>query len=661
MYNMPPLGLINLATMLKGAPHRVRIFDFPLAIRQGGLPLGKSIYDECAKQILAFDPDLAGFSVQCTTYPPAVQVARLLKRLKPEIKIVFGGHNASFADESTLARFPFIDAIVRGEGEITFPELIGGFEGRIDLREIDGVTCRIGDRVVRNPDRALIDDLDSLPLSDYSFVSAPPVYRDACSIARSIAILEVGRGCPHHCVYCSQSLVWRRRSRTFSVGRLISEMKNLSENFAAECFLLAYDQFTAKRSFAEEFCRSVIEAGLNRVPWYCISRLDTVDADLLALMREAGCESMCYGIDSGSKRTLSFIRKNIDSEILLQRVRETTGLGIVPTLSFVIGFPEEQKEDLEATLQLALKCAAAGNANILVQMATTLPGTDLHKRYSGLLVREVDTYFSFGIEFDGTKRLASDDELINSDPALFSSFYNLPCPAGPLKDLNSIASFFSIIASLYPRSFLLLGLELGMPVLELFFLLLDAIKEKTGESGITPHNCFAHFEDFAAALLAESAPPGRARIRDVIRYETCLIRAGKHDLAASPFRIDLNRTADFRPVVNEKIIVEEFTFNIPDIILDAKSGRLGESYPQKRTHLIFRQLRGSIDVREINEFGADFLRLSDGQRDLDDIAEQLYPLYGTGKARAEFTRLCAEAAQALADLLVLVPGPPARS
>jgi len=99
MYNMPPLGLINLATVLKGTPrHRVRIFDFPLAIRQKTLLLGKSIYDECARQILDFDPDLAGFSVQCTTYPPAVQVARNTQAVETGNKNRFfrRTHNASF-------------------------------------------------------------------------------------------------------------------------------------------------------------------------------------------------------------------------------------------------------------------------------------------------------------------------------------------------------------------------------------------------------------------------------------------------------------------------------------------------------------------------------------------------------------------------------------
>jgi radical SAM superfamily enzyme YgiQ (UPF0313 family) len=119
-------------------------------------------------------------------------------------------------------------------------------------------------------------------------------------------------------------------------------MSHLHTEFGAECFLLAYDQFTANRAFVEAFCERVIGAGLNHVPWYCISRLDTVDGALLGLMRKAGCESMCYGIDSGSKRTLAFIRKQVRKEDLYKRVVETAENGLIPTLSFVIGFPEEE-------------------------------------------------------------------------------------------------------------------------------------------------------------------------------------------------------------------------------------------------------------------------------------------------------------------------------
>ena len=91
-------------------------------------------------------------------------------------------------------------------------------------------------------------------------------------------------------------------------------------------------------------------------------------------MREAGCDSMCYGIDSGSERTLTFIRKRIDRNILLRRVRETTDEGMRPTLSFVIGFPEEEREDVDATLGLALRTALRGESAPLLQLPTVLGG-----------------------------------------------------------------------------------------------------------------------------------------------------------------------------------------------------------------------------------------------------------------------------------------------
>jgi radical SAM superfamily enzyme YgiQ (UPF0313 family) len=711
MYNLPPLGLINLATALKYSPHRLKIFDFPLDIRRKALPMDKDIYRACARQILQFGPDLAAFSVQCTTYPPAVRIAEELKKLNPALKIVFGGHNASCVAELTLSRFPFIDAIVRGEGEITFPQLVRAFESQVPLAAIDGITFRMLDQIVRNPDRALIEKLDSLPLNDYTFVPPLSEYRDVCGISRSIAILEVGRGCPHRCVYCSQSILWKRRVRTFSTERIIGEMKNLAENFGAECFLLAFDQFTAKRGFAEQFCLDLIDVGLNHLPWYCISRLDTVDQDLLNLMRKAGCETMCYGIDSGSKKTLAFIRKDIEREVLFDKVRETTEAGIIPTLSFVIGFPEESRQDLEATLELALKSAATGNANILVQMATILPGTELYEKYRHRLVREVDTYFSFGIEFDQGRRIASDDALIDSDPAIFCSFHNVPCPAATLEELNETASYFTIIATLYPRSFFLLSLELKRPIFDLFFGFLDyaaanvpiyrrdaeyaegitiqqdqrerrsissysqdveiaisvnpvnpvqavspRIPRLCGESfRLTPQACLAHFSDFAAESLARQDLLVRDYISEVVRYETCLLSAEKAAPPPSPFHIDSSRIGDLKPLLNEKILIERFTFDIPSLILEFKCGHFPDNCPRKEVFLAFTWAPGGTVVREINEFGFDFVRLCDGKSTLEQIADQLYQKYGADKEREEFAKICAEAAGTLTDIEVLVP------
>jgi len=455
MYNLPPLGLINLGTLLVQQGHEVNLHDQVLGLRDGTLTPGRDLYDACARQILADDPEVVALSAQCTTYPPSVAIATRLRELAPHLRLVIGGHNATFVAAQTLQRHPAFDAVVCGEGERSLPELVAAYARGEDGAGLPGVCARRGADVISGPQRELLSDLNALPLPDYSLAPELGAYRHACGLPRSVAILEVGRGCPHDCIYCSEAIMWRRRCRTFAIPRLIDEMRTLADSHGAECFLLAYDQFTADRRFVEAFCHGVLESGLER-SWYCISRLDTVDRELLALMRRAGCESMCYGIDSGSRRTLAFIRKQIDPDILHCRVAETVREGMVPTLSFVVGFPEEEREDIDATLRLALQTGVRGNANPLMQIPTVLPGTDLHRRYLDTLVRGADSYFALGIEFDHGRRLAEDEARIAADPELFSSFYNLPCRGLEIDELSRIAEGFPLLVNLFPRSFLLL-------------------------------------------------------------------------------------------------------------------------------------------------------------------------------------------------------------
>jgi radical SAM superfamily enzyme YgiQ (UPF0313 family) len=655
LYNLPPLGLMNLATGVQGLGCKADLHDFVLEIRRNPRIMNRFLYEHCVEKILAGGPDVVAFSAQCTTYPPVTQIAQKIKEREPGIKILVGGHNASFVDVKTLTQFPWIDAVVRGEGEETIGALAERYVAGRDEEGVLGVTWRKGGEVYRNPDRPLMDDLNRLPMPDYGLVAPLSEYRDACGLPRSIAILEVGRGCPHQCVYCSESVLWRRRTRTFSVDRLVKEMRTLHEERGAECFLLAYDQFTANRAFVESFCQKVLAEGLQHLPWYCISRLDTVDADSLHLMRSAGCESMCYGIDSGSRRTLAFIGKQIDERILYRRVRETTAEGMIPTLSFVVGFPEEEKEDIDATLMLALKTGIQGNSNPLIQMPTVLPGTRLYEGYLRTLVRRVDTYFSLGIEFDNGIRFSADEKLIDDSPDIFSSFYNLPSRTLPLTALHRIASYFPLVVNFYPKSFLLLGLALKRSVSDLFFewLAWANEKESRSESLLTPADCYSHFNGFALHAIEAGRITGWDHLPQVVHYETRAIEVAKHPQVPATATADICGVRGMVPIVKKNNLVAAFTKSMPAIVADLKAGIFSERYPDAPGWLVFHQEKNELNVMEINDFGKDFLDLCDGESSLERIAETLYPRYAAELSTEAFFEACRQTAEELSEFKLL--------
>jgi hypothetical protein len=362
---------------------------------------------------------------------------------------------------------------------------------------------------------------------------------------------------------------------------------------------------------------------------------------------------MCYGIDSGSPRTLAFIGKRIDEKILYQRVRETTEEGMVPTLSFVVGFPEEEKADIDDTLILALKTGIQGNSNPLMQMPTVLPGTRLYDGYLPALVRNVDTYFSLGIEFDQGTRLAEDEAMINDFPHIFSSFYNLPCRAWPLAALHQIASFFPLVVNFYPKSFLLLCVALKRSVSDLFFEWLSWVNETESRKEIllTPADCYRHFTGFATKAIDAGQLAGWDHLPQVVHYETSAIEVARH--SRNPGVGIRGVQGAPPPLVTEHTLVTAVTKNLPAIVADLKAGIIREQYADAPGWLVFHQEKNELSVMEINDFGKDFLTLCDGHRSLEKIAELLRCRYAESLSDEAFFAVCRDSAEELTKIKLL--------
>jgi hypothetical protein len=370
---------------------------------------------------------------------------------------------------------------------------------------------------------------------------------------------------------------------------------------------------------------------------------------------------MCYGIDSGSKRTLQFIRKQIDHDILYQHVAETAEQGIIPTLSFVIGFPEEERQDIDETLLLALRTGIIGNNHPLIQLPTVLQGTDLYNRYRDRLVRCVDTYFALGLEFDQGRRLESDEALIDAHPDLFCNFYNVPCRGISLEDLDRIANDFPWIVRFYPKAFLLLCLELERSPSSLLLSWTEWLGKRVArpERPFSPRDCYRHFREFVSKALYQKGQLARGYLPDILRYEDLSVEAGKFSVEKQSFHMDVHRIEISTPSIgilkNRNLIMERFDFPVPEIIFDLKSGRFHEKYAPKPTIVLFRQHGDVLDTTEINPFGKDLLDLCDGSHSVEAMAEKLYVRYGQEMTRDLFVSACLDAVESLGTMGLLEP------
>src|SRR5215471_5612213 len=358
--------------------------------------------------------DFFGLSTVCSSYPLTIRIAGELKRRHPESTVTLGGPQASVVDLSTMRAYPFIDLVVRGEAEQTLPQLLDALDSRSSVASVPGVTFRRGGEMLRTPDAPLILDLDSLPFP--AFHLFPDV-----RFCRHFP-MELGRGCPFACTFCSTNDFFRRRFRLKSPEHVIAEMRRVKQTYGINSFELVHDMFTVDRKRVVAFCEALVASG-EQFYWGCSARTDCIDEELIELMARAGCRGIFFGIESGSPRMQKIIDKGLDLNDSAARVQSCDKFKINTAVSLIAGFPEETLDDLRQTAAFFVDSLRFDHADAQLSILSPLADTPIQKQHKASLVLDDDIA---DMSYRGWNQEAEDYKMIAGHPEIFSSFYSVP-------------------------------------------------------------------------------------------------------------------------------------------------------------------------------------------------------------------------------------------
>jgi len=454
MGELAPVGLLSLAAVLEGKGLQPEVIDLNRIYYQWLQGPNKTDFCAFAGDWFANrDFDFFGFSTVCSSYPLTLRLATEVKRAHRNSVVALGGPQASVVDISTLSAFPAIDLIVRGEAEQSLPDLVDALTAGRSLAAVQGITFRQDNTAVRNPEAPLVADLDALPFPAFHLF---PDVRHCRHFP-----MELGRGCPFACTFCSTNDFFRRKFRLKTPEHMIAEMRRVRQTYGIASFELVHDMFTVDRKRVVAFCEALLESRSKNkeddFTWGCSARTDCVDEELIELMSRAGCRGIFFGIESGSARMQKVIDKGLELNDSADRVRSCDKFKINTAVSLMAGFPDETMDDLRATAAFFVDSLRYDHADPQLSILAPLADTPIQKQHKDALVLSDDVA---DMSYRGWRQERPDHALIAGYPEIFSNFYSVPLPhlerefVRELRDflLNGMRAFRRLLLGLHQDS-----------------------------------------------------------------------------------------------------------------------------------------------------------------------------------------------------------------
>lgn len=348
---------MGIVLLIDPGPKGQKNLHIPLALLHVAKPLDKNGFEVKIVDTRIHDyRDIDLDNVLCagiTTMTSPVQIslgleiARHIKEKRGDLPVIWGGTHPSILPKETVEN-PYVDIVVRGEGEVTLLELAQKIDAKQSWESVEGITYRKDGEIISNPDRDLLDPnkLGNLPYhligkEDYPMVG---YYFDYLS----------SKGCPHRCAFCCDINNRRRTWRAKDPEIVVNELEYIVDEFNPERVVFVDANFFVSRKRVEAICRLLKERALN-LKFQVSCRFDyfaKFEPSFVRLLKESGFDELVMGAESGSDRMLSFIQKDVNTDQIIASVKTCEEHGIKPVISFVTGFPTETQDDVGMTLDL---------------------------------------------------------------------------------------------------------------------------------------------------------------------------------------------------------------------------------------------------------------------------------------------------------------------
>ena len=367
-----PIGINILSTILKNDNFKVGIIDFQRQVIEKQISWAQDFFLEAEKLIQSYSAKVFCFSCMNVGFPWAVRLAQIVNKLFPESKIVFGGPHATLLGESILNTYSFIDIVATNEGEKIISNLMQALINN-DINALEkckNIYFRNKDKIVKTGTETFIDNLDVVPIMELD----DKLLKDVRGVS-----VEAGRGCPYKCSFCSSHSIWSRKPRFKSADHLIREtlvyLDLAKKNNNYPLISYEHDDFLSHIQYFTDFANRKIEMGLKFI-YGITTRVDHMTDSTIDLLSRSNCVSIFMGLETGSQDMQTASSKRLKVASILPTIIKIKEHKIHISANFIVGFPEERKEDVYKTFDLMSVLSLLG-CTLNMSILGPEPGSDL--------------------------------------------------------------------------------------------------------------------------------------------------------------------------------------------------------------------------------------------------------------------------------------------